>query len=74
MNTLSTDAAFADDYEQCVAHEREAWDRMQGLPSGTPARAQAFEAWSHAISRTNQAWRRAHAQRMPAPRRDARHA
>lgn len=54
----------AGDYQACVAREREAWDTMHQLPAGSEARTLAFLAWSEAISRTNQAWRRFNAGRV----------
>jgi hypothetical protein len=51
-------------YAESVDHEREAWHVLQSHRPGTDERIRAWKAWSEAISRTNDAWRRLNARRF----------
>ena len=55
-------------YDESVRKEREARQALQALPPGSPDRARAWQAWSQAIVKTNQAWRQLSASRVAPPR------
>jgi len=44
-------------YESAVERESAAWQALQIHKPGSPARAEAWIAWTQAISQTNAAWR-----------------
>lgn len=51
-------------YAESVDRERHAWQELHSHVPGTPERISAWRAWSEAISRTNDAWRRLSARRF----------
>lgn len=51
-------------YAASVDLERSAWQELQSHRPGTPGRIDAWKAWSEAIGRTNEAWRRLSARRF----------
>jgi len=51
-------------YAESVDHERSAWKELHAHAPGSPERIDAWRAWSEAISRTNDAWRRLSARRF----------
>lgn len=51
-------------YAESVDHESCAWQELHSHLPGTPERIGAWKAWSEAISRTNDAWRRLSARRF----------
>lgn len=70
MTSPTTDLAAR--YDAAVEFEREAWQALQAHEPGSTARAEAWSAWSQAISNTNRAWRELNshnhsAQPVPAP-------
>jgi hypothetical protein len=66
--------ALATAYAESVDHERTAWQELHSYAPGTPERIGAWKAWSEAISRTNDAWRRLSARRFAEHGRAARNA
>lgn len=44
-------------YADAVELERAAWQELQAHKPGTTGRAEAWAAWTQAISSTNRAWR-----------------
>jgi hypothetical protein len=44
-------------YADAIEREKSAWHALQAHAPGSRDRAQAWAAWSEAISRTNKAWR-----------------
>ena len=69
MNTHQPDELTAA-YTVSVSREREAWQELQSHVPGTTERAKAWEAWSDAIMRTNDAWRKLNARRFADPLRN----
>jgi hypothetical protein len=67
-------------YTASVERERVAWQALQSHAPGSVERAKAWDAWSEAIMRTNDAWRKLNARRFADPLRrtrepaEARHA
>lgn len=59
-----TQDPLAEAYAHSVDLEREAWHELHSHAPGTPGRIGAWRAWSEAISRTNDAWRRLSARRF----------
>lgn len=64
MNTRDDTELLEAIYAESVDREREAWAALHSLAPGTPQRASAWDAWSQAIMRTNQAWRKLSAARV----------
>jgi hypothetical protein len=54
-------------YAESVELEKSAWQELHSHPPGSPERMSAWRAWSEAISRTNDAWRRLSARRFATP-------
>ncbi|MEJ6022292.1 hypothetical protein [Ramlibacter sp. PS4R-6] len=60
----SHDDPLAAAYTESVDRERHAWQELHSHAPGSPERIRAWKAWSEAISRTNDAWRRLNARRF----------
>jgi hypothetical protein len=65
MKPESTNLAV--EYDEAVAHERDAWHALHACAAGSEARARAWTEWTDAITRTNSAWRKLSARQLGQP-------
>jgi hypothetical protein len=72
MDTPHHDSDLSRHYDESVERERSAWHELHSHAPGSDERARAWNAWSDAIMRTNQAWRRLSASRLSSPAQPAR--